>query len=113
MPIWSARRGANGNGLAGDADEGDTVLVRQPEHDFEQARQDVQMLMAVGVDDSQAGSEQALDLPPQLFLDLRGGDSAAQVSPGEGSEIPQERAAPVHQRTALAPAARAGARRPG
>ena len=56
------------------------------------------MLMAVRMDHSQTGSEQALDLAPQLIFDLRWGDSAKQISQGENAEIPQKRSAAIHER---------------
>jgi hypothetical protein len=63
------------------------VLCRQPQDDLEDPRQDVQVLVAVGVDEGEPGGLEALDLPPQLLLDLGGGKTAQQVAPREGPEI--------------------------
>ena len=83
-------RREGGRGVAGDADPGDAVLLGEAEDDLEDPRQDVQVLVAVGVDEPEAGGEEALDLAAQLGFDLRGIDPAQGIADGEGAEARQE-----------------------
>src|SRR5919108_4664398 len=52
------------------ADVSDAVRLREAHHDFENAREHVQMLMAVEVRDAKAAGQHLLDLRPELGLDI-------------------------------------------
>ena len=70
----------------------DSSVAGEAEDDLEDSRQDVQVLVAVGVDELEVRLQELLDLAAELQLDLLGLKTAAQVAEGEGAESFEESA---------------------
>src|SRR5690242_21716033 len=79
-----------GGGIGRDTEPADAVLVRELVDDLEDSGENVEVLVAVRVDDAEAGPLKALDLGAELALDLIPMDFSEERAADEGGEAGEE-----------------------